>query len=168
VNRLVRVVVAVSVPVVAIAAVPLPTYGARTTARSAATCRSAALNRTTSTDKPSYARGAPVKVSTSLVNVSGRTCAVDIHACVSATVTNSSGKIVWSAVPFNALCAQYIVHQTLGPGQAVTRSWIWDQHVCVLIGRCPGPQVGAGPYVAQGHWGGGIGDARSTAFTIKR
>jgi hypothetical protein len=92
---------------------------------------------------------------------------VDIRACVSATVTNGSGTVVWSAVPFNALCAQYIIHQTLAPGQAVTRSWTWDQHVCVLIGKCPGPQVAAGQYVAQGHWGGGIGDARPMSFLIK-
>ena len=154
---------ALAVPVAAAAAVSLPSYAAR----NAPTCRSGDLARTTSTDKPGYARGAPVRISTSLVNVSDRTCAVDIHACVSATVTSSSGKVVWSAVPFNALCAQYIVHQTLAPGQRVSRSWSWDQHVCVLIGRCPGPQVAAGRYVAQGHWGSGIGDAGPTAFTIK-
>jgi len=166
VNRVLRVVVAVVVPLAATVAVSLPTYAARTPAGSASTCRSTALNRTTSTDKSSYARGAPVHVSTSLVNTSQRTCAVNIHACVSATVTNSSGTVVWSAVPFNALCAQYIVRQRLAPGQAVSRSWTWDQHVCVLIGRCPGAQVAAGRYVAQGHWGGGIGDATPTTFTI--
>ena len=158
---------AVVVSTAGVVAVALPTYGARRPRPGGSTCRSAALSRTTSTDKSTYAVGAPVRVSTSVVNTSRRTCAVDIHACTSATVTNSSGKVEWSAVPFNALCAQYIVHQTLAPGQAVTRSWTWDQHVCVLIGKCPGPQVAAGRYVAQGHWGGGIGDATPTAFTIR-
>ena len=167
-NRPLRILLAVAVPLAATVAVSLPTYGARNPGGGGvATCRSAALNRTTSTDKAVYSRGAPVRVSTSVVNASGHTCAVDIHACVSATVTNAQGKIVWSAVPFNALCAQYIVHQTLAPGQGVTRSWTWDQHVCTLIGKCPGPQVAAGRYVAEGHWGGGIGDASPTAFTIK-
>jgi hypothetical protein len=162
-----RILVALAVPVVAAAAVSLPPYGARSAGAGAPTCRSVALDRTTSTDKAAYPRGAPVRISTSVVNASRRSCAVDIHACVSATVTNAQGTVVWSAVPFNALCAQYIVHQTLAPGQAVTRSWTWDQHVCTLIGRCPGPQVAAGRYVAQGHWGGRIGDARATPFTIK-
>ncbi|MBV8160647.1 MAG: hypothetical protein JO265_06955, partial [Acidimicrobiia bacterium] len=57
--------------------------------------------------------------------------------------------------------------QVLPPGHAVTRSWSWDQHVCLFIGRCPGPQVPAGTYVAQGHWGAGIGDATPTTFTLK-
>jgi uncharacterized protein DUF899 len=167
VSRLLRVILAVAVASVAAVAVSLPTYAVRPAARNATTCRSAALARTTATNKPSYVHGAPITISTSVVNVSRRTCAVDIQACVSATVTNRQGTVVWSAVPFNALCAQYIVHQTLTPGQSVTRSWTWDQHVCVLVGKCPGPQVAAGRYVAQGHWGGGIGDARPTSFTIK-
>jgi hypothetical protein len=167
VNRLLRVFVALAVPVAATAAVSLPTYAVRPPRSSAPTCRSAGLTRTTATDKSTYGRGAPVRVSTSLVNASGRTCAVDIHACVSATVSNARGTVVWSAVPFNALCAQYIIRQTLTPGQAVTRSWTWDQHVCVLVGKCPGPQVPAGSYVAQGHWGSGIGDARPASFTIR-
>jgi hypothetical protein len=168
VTRLARLLLVAAVPAAATLAVSLPTYGMRNPGGSGvAPCRSASLARTTSTDKTSYTRGTTVRISTSVVNASRRTCAVDIHACVSATVTNSAGNIVWSAVPFNALCAQYIVRQTLAPGQAVTRSWTWDQHVCTLIGRCPGPQVAAGRYVAQGHWGGGIGDARPTAFTIK-
>jgi hypothetical protein len=168
VNRLARLVLVAAVPAAATLAVSLPTYGMRNPGGSGVpTCRSAALARTTSTDKTSYTRGAPVRISTSVVNASRRTCAVDIRACVSATVTNSAGTIVWSAVPFNAACAQYIIRQNLGPGQGVTRSWTWDQHVCTLIGRCPGPQVAAGRYVAQGHWGGRIGDPRPTAFTIK-
>ena len=165
-NRVLRVVLMLALPAAAACVMALPTYGARTPARSAGTCRSAALARTTSTDKAGYARGAPVRVSTSLANVSRRACAVDIRACVSATITNAQGKVVWSAVPFNALCAQYIVHQTLAPGQAVSRSWTWDQHVCLYAGKCPGPQVPNGTYVAQGHWGGQIGDARPTSFVI--
>jgi hypothetical protein len=168
VTRLTRIVLVAAVPAAATLAVSLPSYGMRNPGGSGVpTCRLAALNRTTSTDKASYTRGAPVRISTSVVNASRRTCAVDIRACVSATVTNPSGTVAWSAVPFNAACAQYIVHQTLAPGQAATRSWTWDQHVCTLIGRCPGPQVAAGRYVAEGHWGASIGDARPTAFTIK-
>jgi hypothetical protein len=155
-----------AVAVAGVVAISLPSYGARRAAPGAPMCRSAALARTTSTDKTTYASGAPVKISTSLVNASRRTCAVDIRACVSATVTNSNGTVVWSAVPFNALCAQYIVHQTLAPGHGVTRSWTWDQHACVLVGKC-GSQVPPGRYVAQGHWGGGIGEARPTSFTIR-
>jgi len=166
VNRLLRMLVALAVPAIVAAAVSLPTYAARTSRSSALTCTSAALARTTSTNQASYARATPVKISTSLVNVSRRPCAVDIRACVSATVANAQGKFVWSAVPFNALCAEYIVRQTLAPGQAVTRSWTWDQHVCLYAGRCPGPQVPAGRYTAQGHWGGPGGDARPTSFTI--
>ncbi|GEM_PF-7019558 len=167
-NRPLRVFLAVVVPLAATVAISLPTYAMRNPGGSGvALCRSAALNRTTSTDKPAYARGAPVRVSTSVTNASRRACAVDIHACVSATVTNAQARVVWSAVPFNALCAMYIVHETLAPGQSVSRSWTWDQHVCILIGKCPGAEVAAGRYVAQGHWGGGIGDASPTAFTIK-
>ncbi|HEV3352896.1 MAG TPA: hypothetical protein VG076_08230 [Acidimicrobiales bacterium] len=166
-NRILRVLLATAVPVAAAVAVSLPTYGARTSAApSTPTCRAAALGRTTATDRATYPRGTPVRVSTSVVNVSRRSCAVDIRACVSATVTNGSGTVVWSAVPFNAFCPAYIIRQTLAPGQAVTRSWTWDQHVCVLIGKCPGPQVAPGQYVAQGHWGSGIGDARPTSFLI--
>src|SRR4029077_5201646 len=102
------------VPVAGAAAVSLPTYAAPTT--STPTCQSSALARTTSTDKPSYVRGAPIRISTSVANASPRTCAVNIQACVSATVTNAQGTVVWSAVPFNVLCAQYIVRQVLAPG----------------------------------------------------
>jgi hypothetical protein len=164
VNRILRLGLALAVAAAGAVAVSVPTYAARTMAP---TCQRSALARMTATDKPAYTRGAPVRVSTSVVNASRRTCAVDVHACVSATVTNAAGTVVWSAVPFNAACAQYIVRQALAPGQAVTRSWTWDQHVCTLIGKCPGPQVAGGRYVAQGHWGGRIGDARPTAFTIK-
>jgi hypothetical protein len=163
-NRLLRAALVLAVATASAVAISLPTYAART---AAPTCQRSALARTTSTDKASYTRGAVVRVSTSVTNVSQRTCAVDIHACVSATVTNSSGTVVWSAVPFNAACAQYIVRQNLAPGKAITRSWTWDQHVCTLIGKCPGPQVATGRYVAQGHWGGRIGDARPRSFTIK-
>jgi hypothetical protein len=166
-SRPLRILLVAAVPLGATMAVSLPTYGARTPTPTAGTCRSAALSRTTSTDKASYAKGAPVHIATSVVNTSGRACAVNIRACINATVTNSAGTVVWSAVPFNALCAQYIIRQTLAPGQAATRSWTWDQHVCTLIGKCPGPQVAAGRYVAQGFWGSGIGEARPTAFTIK-
>ena len=163
-NRILRLALTLATAAAGAAAVSLPSYAART---AAPTCQRSALARTTSTDKASYPRGAAVRIATSVTNVSRQTCAVDIHACVSATVTDSSGTVVWSAVPFNAACAQYIVRQNLAPGQAVSRSWTWDQHVCTLIGKCPGPQVAAGRYVAQGHWGGRIGDARPTSFTIK-
>jgi hypothetical protein len=169
VTRLARILLVLAVPAAATVAVSLPSYAAGTPSNTAApACRSAALDRTTSTDQASYARGAPVGISTSVLNASRHPCTVDIRACVSATVTNASGTIVWSAVPFNALCAQHVVHQRLAPGQAVTRSWTWDQHVCIAIGQCPGPQVPAGRYVAEGHWGGGIGDAQPTAFRIRR
>jgi hypothetical protein len=169
VKRVLHVLLAVAVPAGAAVAVSMPTHAAQP-AQPAATaikpCNSARLFRTTTTDKTTYVTGAPVGVSTSLINLSKRTCSVDIQACVSATVTNASGTVVWSAVPFNALCAQFITHQTLAPGQAVTRSWTWDQHVCLYAGKCPGAQVPAGRYTAQGHWGGPGGDARPTSFTI--
>jgi hypothetical protein len=154
------------VPAGAAMAVALPSHGAPAPAKAVQSCNSARLLRTTATDRSTYAVGAPVGVSTSVINLSKRTCAVDIQACVSATVKDAQGKTVWSAVPLNALCALFITRQTLLPGQAVTRSWTWDQHVCLYIGQCPGPQVPKGTYVAQGHWGGPAGDARSTTFTI--
>ena len=158
---------ALALPAAAVAAATVPTYGARPAGAGVPACGAPALVRTTSTNKPTYARGAPVRISTSLANSSSRTCAVDIRACVSATVTSAAGKVEWSAVPFNALCAQFIVHQPLAPGAAVTRAWTWDQHVCVLVGQCPGAQVPAGRYVAQGHWGGPGGDATPASFTIQ-
>jgi hypothetical protein len=165
VKRVLHVVLAVAVPAAAAIVVSMPTHAAQTSARQMRPCSSARLFRTTATDKATYAIGARVGVSTSLINLSKRTCSVDIQACVSATAKNAQGTTVWSAVPLNAVCALYITTQTLMPGQAVTKSWTWDQHVCVYAGKCPGAQVPAGTYVAQGHWGL-QGDARPVSFTI--
>jgi hypothetical protein len=109
----------------------------------------------------------PVGVSTSLTNISSRPCRVNLQACISATITNAQGTVVWSAVPLNALCAQFILSQRLRPGAAVTRSWSWNQHVCLFIGHCPGALVPAGTYTAQGHWGV-EGDASAATFLIVR
>jgi hypothetical protein len=128
-------------------------------------CRSADQARTTSTNRARYAPGAPVRVTTAITNVSGRTCQVSFSPCVSATIRGPGGQLVWSAVPLDSACAQYIVLRTLPPGQSVQRSWTWDQHVCVYSTRCPGPQVGPGTYVAQGQWGYGP-PARPTSFVI--
>jgi hypothetical protein len=130
-------------------------------------CTTSQLAKTTATDQQSYRRGTPVGVSTSLTNVSNQTCRVNLQACISATITSAQGKLVWSAVPLNALCAQFIVSQRLAPGAAVTRSWSWNQHVCLFIGQCPGPLVPAGTYVAQGHWGI-EGDASPATFILVR
>ncbi|MBV8982952.1 MAG: hypothetical protein JO248_00730 [Acidimicrobiia bacterium] len=144
---------------------PTPTTGAGT--GPAPACTSAQLAKTTSTDAQSYRRGTPVGVSTSLTNISNQTCRVSLQACISATITDSQGTVVWSAVPLNALCAMYIVSQRLRPGAAVTRSWSWNQHVCLFIGQCPGAQVPAGSYTATGHWGI-EGDASPATFLIVR
>ncbi|MBV8982587.1 MAG: hypothetical protein JO086_16940 [Acidimicrobiia bacterium] len=138
-----------------------------TGAGAAPACTSSQLAKTTSTDQQSYKRGTPVGVSTSLTNVSNQTCRVHLQACISATITNAQGTVVWSAVPLNALCAMYIVSQKLRPGAAVTRSWSWNQHVCLFIGSCPGALVPAGTYTAQGHWGV-EGDASPATFLIVR
>ncbi|MBV8305289.1 MAG: hypothetical protein JOZ04_13845 [Acidimicrobiia bacterium] len=168
-RRLGAVVLTLALPAAGIAAAAVPSYGVRPagTGTGGPACGAAALERTTSTDRPAYSRGQPIRISTSTVNTSSRTCGLDIRACVSATVTNAAGTVEWSAVPFNALCAQYLVHQRLAPGAAVTRSWTWDQHVCILIGQCPGAQVPPGRYTAQGHWGGPGGDATPVSFTIQ-
>jgi hypothetical protein len=169
VKRVLHVLLAVAVPAGAAVVVSIPTHAAQQPAaasKEVKACNSARLFRTTSTDKTTYAKGAPVGISTSLINLSKRTCSVDVQACVSATVKDSKGTIVWSAVPLNAVCIQTVTRYTLTPGQAVTRSWTWDQKVCLYIGKCPGAQVPAGAYVAQGHWGGPQGDARTTSFTI--
>jgi len=159
--------VALAVMASGISAVTLSTTGhAVTRGASAATCSSAATKATTATNRSAYARGQTVGVSTSLTNISSRPCAVNIRACVGATITNASGTLVWSAVPLNALCAMFIVHETLRPGQAVTRSWTWDQHVCLLIGQCPGRLVPAGAYTAEGHWGTPYGNATPARFQI--
>ena len=158
--------VAVAVPSAAHGVLrPSPASG--TTAGTTPACTSAQLAKTTSTDQQSYRRGTPVGVSTSLTNISRQTCRVSLQACISATITNAQGTVVWSAVPFNAMCALFIVSQKLRPGAAVTRSWSWNQHVCVLIGQCPGPLVPAGSYTAQGHWGI-EGDAPPSTFLIVR
>jgi hypothetical protein len=145
------------------AVVSSPAHGVR--APAARTCAPSALSRTTSTNKPRYARGETVRVDTSITNTSNRTCGVDFGPCVSATIKAPSGALVWSAVPLNALCAQFIVHADLAPGRSVSRSWSWDQHVCLYVGKCPGRQVGPGTYVAQGQWGVGS-TTRPTTFVI--
>jgi hypothetical protein len=142
---------------------PAPALAASHTAA----CTSAQLAKTTSTDQQSYRRGAPVGVSTSLTNISSQTCRVNLEACISATITNGQGTVVWSAVPLNALCAQFVVSQRLRPGAAVTRSWSWNQHICVFIGQCPGALVPTGTYTAQGHWGI-EGDASPATFLLVR
>jgi hypothetical protein len=138
-------------------------HGVRTPA--ARNCPASSLARTTSTDKSRYAPGEAVRVSTSITNTSNKTCGVDFGPCVSATIKGPGGALVWSAVPLNAVCALYIVHVDLAPGKSVSRSWTWDQHVCLYVGKCPGRQVSPGTYVAQGQWGIGL-TTRPTTFVI--
>ena len=159
-----RLVIAAAVALAAAVLIP-GTVHALAQRRSSA-CTASEVQLATATNRPSYSTGQQVGVSTSLTNVSSRSCAVNIRSCVGATITSASGRLVWSAVPLNALCAPFVVHQTLSPGQSVTRTWTWNQHVCLLIGQCPGRQVPAGSYTAQGHWGMPYGDAARTVFRI--
>jgi len=148
------------------AAVLIPSAGQALAQPRSSACTASQVQLTTATNRSTYIADQHVGVSTTLTNVSSRSCAVNIQSCVGATITNASGGLVWSAVPLNALCALYIVHQTLLPGRSVSRAWTWNQHVCLLVGQCPGRQVPAGTYTAQGHWGMPYGDAAPTTFRI--
>jgi hypothetical protein len=157
--------ISIGLTLVLLGAVGVSTRAHGVSAPAARNCSASSLARATSTDKPRYAPGETVHVGTSITNTSNRTCGVDFGPCVSATIRAPGGTLVWSAVPLNALCAQFIVHADLAPGRSVSRSWTWDQHVCLYVGRCPGRQVGPGTYVAQGQWGPGS-VTRPTSFVI--
>ena len=163
-----RVALAVTVATaLAVTAAPITGHAlTRAAATSRSTCAASQVRVTTATERARYRIGQTVGVSTSVTNMGPGSCAVNIRSCVNATITDSSGTLVWSAVPLNALCALFIVHQVLRPGQSVSRSWAWDQHVCLIIGRCPGAQVPPGSYTARGHWGSPFGDAAPAVFRI--
>jgi hypothetical protein len=128
-------------------------------------CQPGELALTTTTDRPTYSAGQAVGLVTSAKNISGRTCNFQDYVCDDTiSVADAQGTTVWtSTAPGTARCGVVAGH-LLKPGDAVNHPTSWDRRRCTP-GACPGPQVGAGTYTAQGHWPQ-HGDATPASFRL--
>jgi len=132
------------------------------------TCAAGDVELKTSTNGDRFPAGTTVKVATTARNISSRPCSVT-NSCLyrRITVEDAAGTPVYNSSPsfLGHVCPLiYEVPRTLNPGETSTDAFTWDQHVCVTKEKCPGEQVLAGVYSAEGHWEQGA--ASSARFQI--
>jgi hypothetical protein len=98
------------------------------------------------TDRATYARGEPIRITTSITNTGSETVTLTIaDSCgpLLAYVKNATGAFVFSSHA-EASCSQAIVSVPIAPGETLTATFTWDQ--LDLEGR----EVSPGTYAAHG------------------
>ena len=121
-------------------------------------CSASDLSVTVATDASSYAPATPIRMTTSLRNVSPHACSAPSGGCgPQVYVQDSNGNFVWSSrAPGTAACP-VPAKTTMAAGQSSSFEATWQQ--CTWqAGGCSG-QVPPGTYMVRGEWPAGTSPA---------
>lgn len=119
--------------------------GTTTTASSGPACVAEQLDVKVMTDKPSYAPGQTVQVTTTLRNKSATTCFYNGYA-LTMTFKDDPGHMY----PGVSVIADSFREVPLQPGQTLTNTGSWDHRACGDPGCSALP---SGPYYVTASWG---------------